>query len=101
MKNAFCLPVLSRAGFLIALATACLICRAEGPQLPPLTSVEGNPRLPGKFIWADLVTDDVAKARTFYKQLFGWQFAIAGDYSFVINDSHPIAGLFQKPRPAN
>ena len=38
--------------------------RAADTELPPLTTVEKNPRLPGKFIWADLVTDDVAKART-------------------------------------
>ena len=36
--------------------------RAADPVLPPLTTVENNPRLPGKFIWADLVTDDVPKA---------------------------------------
>ncbi len=101
MKNTFCRPAISRAGFLLALIGACVFSRAGGPELPPLTSVKGNPRLPGKFIWADLMTDDVAKARTFYKELFGWQFAVAGDYSFVINDSHPIAGLFQKPKPAN
>jgi predicted enzyme related to lactoylglutathione lyase len=93
------------AGFLrllvTALLAACIPCHAEGPELPPLTTVKGNPRLPGKFIWADLVTDDLAAARTFYQQLFNWRFAIAGNYSVVINDSHPIAGLFQKARPAN
>src|SRR5881392_2220281 len=70
-------------------------------DLPPLTTARGNPRLPGKFIWADLVTDDVAKARNFYAQVFGWQFWGMGGYIVAMNDGQPIAGMFQKPRPAN
>ena len=70
-------------------------------ELPPLTTVENNPRLPGKFIWADLVTDDVAKARDFYAQVFGWQFWGMGGYAIAMNDGQPLAGMFQKPRPGN
>ena len=69
--------------------------------LPPLTTVSGNPRLPGKFIWADLVTDDVSAARNFYSRLFGWQFLNSGGYFIGMNDSHPICGIFQKSRPPN
>lgn len=29
-------------------------------------------RLPGKFVWFEQVSNDVAKARAFYGQLFGW-----------------------------
>lgn len=74
---------------------------AAETELPPLTTVEGNPRLPGKFIWADLVTDDVAKARNFYAQVFGWQFWGVGNYVIAMNDGQPLAGMFQKARPAN
>jgi hypothetical protein len=38
------------------------------PELPPLTSVSGSPRLPGKFVWADLVTHDVAQAQREYAE---------------------------------
>jgi predicted enzyme related to lactoylglutathione lyase len=75
------------------------VVRAAEAELPPLTTVEKNPRLPGKFIWADLVTDDVAKARNFYAQVFGWQFWGLGGYSIAMNDGQPLAGMFQKPRP--
>ena len=75
--------------------------RAAETELPPLTTAENNPRLPGKFIWADLVTDDVAKARNFYAQVFGWQFWGMGGYIVAMNDGQPLAGMFQKPRPAN
>lgn len=88
---------------LFALGFAMLLSRAVAAdtEFPPLTTVEGNPRLPGKFIWADLVTDDVAKARDFYAQVFGWQFWGMGNYVVAMNDGQPLGGMFQKPRPAN
>jgi len=94
---------MSRRWFAVA---ALLFPIAEGvstdsppPVLPPLTTVSGNPRLPGKFVWADLVTDDVPAARKFYAQLFGWRFQEAGNYSIALNDDRPLCGMFQRPRP--
>jgi uncharacterized protein len=55
--------------------------------------------LPGKFVWADLVTDDVATASKFYGRLFGWTFSDAGNYLIAYNDERPMAGMFQRPRP--
>jgi len=74
---------------------------AGAPPLPPLTTVPDNPRLPGKFVWADLVTDNLPAARKFYEQLFGWTFREIGDYSIALNDERPLAGIFQRPRPAD
>src|SRR5262249_11091303 len=71
----------------------------EAPVLPPLTSASGNPRLPGKFVWADLVTDDVSAARKFYQNLFGWTFRSTGNYLIAANNERPLCGMFQKPRP--
>ena len=72
---------------------------ANRAELPPLTTASGNPRLPGKFVWADLVTDNVPAARTFYGRLFGWKFWDAGSYSIGMNDDRPLCGMFQRPRP--
>jgi predicted enzyme related to lactoylglutathione lyase len=72
---------------------------AKAPELPPLTTASGNPRLPGKFVWADLVTDDVPAARKFYAGLFGWTFQDVGNYAIAYNDSRPLCGMFQRPRP--
>jgi predicted enzyme related to lactoylglutathione lyase len=69
------------------------------PPLPPLTTVSGSPRLPGKFIWADLVTDDVTVVRKFYGRLFGWTFQDVGNYTIALNDERPLAGMFQRRRP--
>jgi predicted enzyme related to lactoylglutathione lyase len=71
----------------------------EAPDLPPLTTASGNPRLPGKFVWADLVTDDVPKAQAFYGNLFRWSFQNYGGYVIAANDERPLCGMFQKPRP--
>jgi predicted enzyme related to lactoylglutathione lyase len=70
------------------------------PKLPPLNVVSGSPRLPGKFVWADLVTDDAAAARTFYSRLFNWDIRSYGGYLIAFNDDRPLAGLFQRARPA-
>lgn len=74
---------------------------ADAPQLPPLTVVSGSPRLPGKFVWADLVTDDAVAARRFYGRLFGWTFQDIGGYTIGASDERPLCGIFQRPRPAD
>ena len=68
------------------------------PPLPPLTTVSGSPRLPGKFVWADLVTDDVAAARKFYGGLFNWTFREAGIYTIASNDERPLCGIFRQAK---
>jgi hypothetical protein len=70
------------------------------PAVPPLTTVSGSPRLPGKFVWADLVTDDVASAERFYAQLFGWTFQDMGGYLIAANEERPLCGMFQRALPA-
>ena len=53
--------------------------------------------LPGKFIWFELATPDVAKARAFYEPLFGWHVENMpmGDqpYPIIHNGSQGIGGL--------
>jgi uncharacterized protein len=73
----------------------------EAPALPPLTTISGSPRLPGKFVWADLVTDDILAAQKFYTALFGWQFHDYGGYFIGRHDDRPLCGMFQRPRPAD
>ena len=69
------------------------------PPVPPVTSVSDNPRLPGKFIWADLVTYDLAAAREFYFSLFNWRFDEFGNYTVAYNEDRPICGMFHRKRP--
>jgi uncharacterized protein len=90
------------------LSTLGIFCAAQlistaapAPTLPPLSTVSGSARLPGKFVWADLVTDDVPAARKFYAQLFGWKFWDMGNYTIAANEDRPLCGMFQRPRPAD
>jgi len=91
----------------LPLATVALIFwtsqhfAADAPTLPPLTTISGSPRLPGKFVWADLVTDDALAAQKFYTALFGWKFYDYGGYLIGRNDDRPMCGMFQRPRPAD
>ena len=60
---------------------------------------------PGTVCWVDLMTTDAEAARTFYKALFDWTFAIGGPesgyYSMAnLGDDH-VAGLGQIPSGAN
>ena len=96
-------PRLCLPPWLALLAVACTgfapSFAADPPKLPPLTTVSGSPRLPGKFVWADLVTDDVLAAQKFYTALFGWAFYDYGGYLVGMNDDRPLCGMFQRPRP--
>jgi len=95
-------PLCSRR-WLVAVALACSAPTASlaagAARVPPLSTVPGAPRLPGKFVWADLVTDDVPAARDFYARLFGWTFREAGTYSIGSSDGRPLCGIFHRPRP--
>jgi predicted enzyme related to lactoylglutathione lyase len=66
-----------------------------------LTTESKASRLPGKFVWADLVTDNVPAARKFYGALFGWTFSSLGDYTVAANDERPLCGMIQRQRPAD
>lgn len=81
---------------LMALLAAC--SRQAPMQMAPGTA----DRTPGRFVWYDLVTDDVAAARTFYGELFGWEFEEIPDHPnrFVLirSDGIPIGGLVQLDR---
>src|SRR5579864_321155 len=51
---------------LLLAASTTGIAQETKPIFLPSLSTAGNPRLPGKFVWADLVTDNVAAAQKFY-----------------------------------
>lgn len=69
-------------------------------ELPALMQPAVAEEHPGKVIWAELVTSDVARAERFYAALFGWTFEVIhtgdADYSVALLDGAPIAGLVQR-----
>ncbi|MEQ1800879.1 MAG: VOC family protein [Gammaproteobacteria bacterium] len=78
-----------------------LAIAASAAALPPLSDPPTNEYRPGKFVWIDLVTADVAGAEKFYGGLFGWTFAElgtgAGRYSLAYQAGLPVAGIAARP----
>jgi predicted enzyme related to lactoylglutathione lyase len=67
-----------------------------GTRLPPVTATATGEALVGKFVWFDLLTEDVAAAKGFYAELFGWEIddsAGPEGYSVIRNDGSPIGGI--------
>jgi len=88
----------------VAAALCCGALRgpaADAPKLPPLSTASGGAKLPGKFVWADLVTHDVPAVSKFYGQVCGWTFQDIGGYLIASNDGRPVAGLLQRPKPGD
>lgn len=91
------------AACLLALLLARAAAAAPAVQLPPLGDAHHPEHHPGKMIWADLVTPDLAAAERFYGELFGWRFAPSvgvADYDLASIDGRAIAGIAQRAVPA-
>jgi predicted enzyme related to lactoylglutathione lyase len=77
---------------------------ADLPPLPPLTDPATGEHLPGKFVWADFFTSDIEGARTFYGELFGWEWRWVSTqlghlYGIFYADGVPVAGVAERPGP--
>jgi predicted enzyme related to lactoylglutathione lyase len=73
--------------------------------LPPITAEPTNTYHEGKVVWHDLLTEDIAVAKSFYSGLFGWEIRpseASSDYLVILNNAKPIGGmtLHINPDPA-
>jgi predicted enzyme related to lactoylglutathione lyase len=90
------------ATLLYGLAAAAQAAPGAAVVLPALTDPASGEHHVGKVVWADLLTPDREAAKRFYGALFGWTFRdVPGDpnYTLVLLDGEPLAGLFQKALP--
>lgn len=96
MSNVFCTGRYGCAALVLAIFLATPV-RAAAPELPPLNDTPTDVRLPGKFVWADLVTPDIERAEAFYGKLFGWTFRKIGDgdgaYTLAYLGEEPMGGM--------
>jgi len=66
---------------------------------PPIVDPPTGKHTPGRFVWGDLVTSDVAAAADFYGKVFGWTFETYGGdderdtYTLALADGLPIGGM--------
>jgi predicted enzyme related to lactoylglutathione lyase len=82
------------AAGIVGLALACA-STPELPRLPAVTTAQTDLAIPGKFVWADLVTHDLEASKAFYAGLFGWTYETDGRYTTVRNGGRRIAGFVQ------
>jgi len=77
---------------------------ASDRDLPPLNDPASGVDLPGKFIWTDIFTSDIAAARKFYSEVFGWEWRWINDhpdhpYGIFYQGDIPMAGVSHRTGP--
>lgn len=80
-------------GFAVAMLAGCA---TRGVTVPPVTPSATGVSHTGKFVWRDLLTDDVPAVKRFYGELFGWEFDDAqrdGAYTVITYKGRPIGGI--------
>lgn len=106
------MPAMSIRGIARAtalLATGLLACttittQAADRYWPPIVDPATGQHTPGRWVWADLVTADVAAAADFYGKVFGWTFETYGGaddrdtYTLALSAGLPIGGLVYDKR---
>src|SRR5689334_2546089 len=100
-------PMVIRALYLLVALVALQAApsgQAAPLELPSIVEPASGEHLPGKVMFLELVTPDIAGAKQFYGRLLGWTFRdIAADgttYAEASLDGRPVAGLVQRPMPA-
>ena len=84
-----------------SLTIFCLVvlasCTTTQVIVPPVTSPPTQVHLAGKFVWYDLLSDDVISAKKFYGELFGWEFEgenkADAKYTVIKHNGTPIGGI--------
>lgn len=69
--------------------------KSDPSALPSITKSKTGQWHQGKFVWHDLLTDDMEEARKFYGDVFGWRFETKRDYTQIFNQQELIAGMMQ------
>ena len=75
----------------VAMTAGC----ATLPNIPPITTDSGAVASHGKFVWHELLTEDLDAVKAFYSDLFGWTYQAtdAPNYTLVLQDGRPICGI--------
>jgi uncharacterized protein len=69
-------------------------------DVPPIGDTGSTEHHPGKVVWVDLVTPDLAGAEHFYSSMFGWTFQqIRTDYAVALLAGRPLGGILQRAVP--
>lgn len=71
---------------LLALFATLSSCASRKVTVPSVSPQPTNTYHYGKFVWHDLLTDDIPAAKKFYEELFGWEFVSSApqDTAFTV-----------------
>ena len=87
-------PALMLAGILFVLTQGCTATR---PMWSAITDTPTDVHIQGRWVWAELLADNVGMEKDFYHKVFGWRFESKGTgtqtYDLVRADGRPIAGI--------
>lgn len=72
-----------------------LVAGCSTLKLPPVTSPPTGLHHQGKFVWFDLLTNDVSLAKNFYGELFSWDFKKQGSYTVILNNGQAMGGMVE------
>ncbi len=82
---------------LLSVLISFAACTSTQLAVPPVTTTPTNDYKVGKFIWYDLLTNDVLAVKTFYGGLFGWEFEgeerVDAEYTIIKQNGIPIGGI--------
>jgi len=100
------LPERLSKGGLVACALALALvaaspCSAAGPQWPAITEPPTSQYVPGKWVWAELFTEDADAAAQFYGKVFGWTFQAfpaqrGPGYRLAFSGGEPVGGVLER-----
>jgi len=64
-------------------------------SVPPVTAADAAVPHHGKFVWHDLLTEDVDAVKRFYGELLGWSYrkTEAPNYTLILHHGRPIGGI--------
>ncbi len=78
--------------------TSLLIAACSGTNISmPISDSPTNVNRKGEVVWVDLVTNDVGKSQSFFKQLTGWQYNNFNAYSRAMSGTKPVCGIISDP----
>lgn len=86
-----------RARWLTSLLAGAAVACAQSVTLPPISPTPSETRHVGKFVWYDLVTQDVGPVKRFYGELLGWTFRDDRTpdprYVTIVHEGRAIGGI--------
>jgi len=92
--------MMALAGAMLLLAGGCTTTR---PPWPAVSDTPTDVRVQGRWVWGELFADNVEAEKTFYREVFGWQYDTSGSgkdaYTLVRVNGRPIAGIIHYAKP--